>query len=128
MLEKSHQDDESAKRLVPVLPGVEANDQEGGRKESKVNHGCLDVAEVATELVTAPGWGWSAKPSPHELGEDHRAEQGVGDQVPAPEPPRLLAHAIEPFESEPLPDEGSSADLARENVERSADAVAHWDA
>src|SRR6266496_257234 len=65
---------------------------------------------------------------PEELLGHQCAEKRIGDQVPSPEPPRFLADAVEPFEPEPLPDEGSPANLACENVERSPHAVAHWDA
>src|SRR5437867_10113300 len=63
-------------------------------------------------------------PSPHELGQDDSAEQGVGDQIAAPEPAGLLLDAVEPFEAESLPRQRSSLNLSRENVERAPDTVA----
>ena len=64
----------------------------------------------------------------NERPSDDGAEQGVGDQIAAPEPSRLLFDAVEPFEAKTLPDQRRSANLSREHVERAANAVAHWDA
>src|SRR5438445_9525729 len=72
--------------------------------------------------------GTSKKAQAHQLGQDDRAEYAVSNEIAAPQAPRLLFDAVEPFETEPLPGQGSATNLSREHVERATDAMTHWDA
>ena len=62
---------------------------------------------------------------PDEGARDHADERRIRGEVALPQTPRLLLDAVEPFEAHALPTLGSALHVAREDVERSADAVAH---
>ena len=70
----------------------------------------------------APGAGAAER-----LAHDHRAEDRVGHQVALPEPPWLLQDAVEPLETQLLPQPRRAAGLSRQHVERPPDAVPYPD-
>jgi len=56
-----------------------------------------------------------------------RHKDAVGDEVSLPQPARLLLHAIQPLQAEPLPHDWCAAHLPGHHIERSADAVTDID-